>query len=178
MDIPALSDLAAIPVSVITAMTLLIGLLLNVRSSNRARRVEMANVYFKVAERWTATLSLLYQVRNMPPPSLEELEKKYPNAKDFMATDEWRSNYRLICNFFEDMGLFVHNKNIPLGTRRVLVTISEDDYLLMKPVLDYLRNNYRQDIYIFWNYLLREAHRHDALRPFAGRKPYEPSRAG
>lgn len=177
MDIPALSNLAAIPVSVITAFTLLIGLLLNVRSSNRARRVEMANVYFKIAERWTSTLTLLYQVRNTPPPTLEALEAKYPNAKDFMATTEWRTNYRLICNFFEDMGLFVYNKNIPLGTLRVLVTISEDDYMLMKPVLDYLRAHYREDIYIFWNYLLREANRRQALRPFENRKLYEPRRA-
>lgn len=177
MDLPSLSNIAAIPLSVITAVTLLIGLLLNVSSSNRARRVEMGNVYFKIAERWTTTLNLLYQVRNAPPPSLETLEAMYPNAKDFMATDEWRTNYRLICNFFEDMGLFVYNKNIPLGTLRVLVTISEDDYLLMKPVLDYLRANYREDIYIFWNYLLREANRHHALRPFEGRKLYEPGRA-
>ena len=163
-------------ISIVTAITLFVGLILNWQSNRRSTKTEQAQLYFYIAENWTAILQTLYSVRENPPPTLEQLEQKYPTYQSFMATDVWKNEYRVICNFFEDIGLIVYNKNLPLETIQVLVTVSEDDYFLMKPVLDFVRKNYRQDIYHFWNYLLKESTRATPLKPFKGGKAYEPKR--
>ena len=175
-DLPFLLtfDGSAFALTVFTAFMLLVGLYQSTVSLIRSQKTEQAELYFEIATRWTATLKVLYQVRNNPPPTTAQLEAQYGSCADFMSTAEWRETYRPICNFFEDLGLLVYNKNIPIEIIRVLVTVSPNDYLLMKPVLDYVRGNYRHDIYSFWNYLLEQAEKTKPLRPYKG-KLYEPS---
>ncbi|NHK29606.1 hypothetical protein FF098_016990 [Parvularcula flava] len=158
---------------IITAVGLGIGIWQTSQNMLRTQKTEQAQLYFEIATRWSAVLQKLYVVRAAPPPSLQELEQYYDNCADFMTTSQWKDEYRMICNFFEDLGLLVYNKNIPIDIIRVLVTVSNDDYILMKPVLDYLRKCYRHDIYSFWNYLLKEAEKTKPIRPFKG-ELYEP----
>ncbi len=160
--------------SSITAIALLVGLYLNMKSNQRTAKTEQTRLYFAIAEKWTEVLAILYEVRRTPPPSVEELEQAYGDVSAFMATADWKTKYRVICNFFEDIGLIAYNENLPLATIRVLVTISADDYKMMKPVLDFVRANYRSDIYHFWNYLLQQSARAKPIRPFKGGKLYEP----
>lgn len=139
-------------------------------------RADQARFYLEVAQRWTVILKLLYHVRNNPPPSLEELERTYPDPRQFTSTEDWQETYRPICNFFEDIGLMVKTGTMTIKELRVLVTVLDSDYVLLKPVITYLRRKYRPDIYIFWNYLLQQAARKTAVYdPFNGRRPYEPA---
>jgi len=158
---------------IITAIGLCIGIWQTSQNMLRTQKTEQAQLYFEIATRWSAVLQKLYVVRAAPPPSLQELEKYYDSCAEFMTTSQWKDDYRMICNFFEDLGLLVYNGNIPIEIIRVLVTVSNDDYMLMKPVLDYLRKCYRHDIYSFWNYLLKEAEKTKPIRPFKG-ELYEP----
>ena len=170
---PIASDLA-VAIAVLTCVAVVGTLWIDIISNRRAMRTERAQLYFTISERWAVVLKALYRTRGTPPPSLEELEDTYPNVRDFMQTGAWKDDYRLICNFFEDMGLIVHQKSLPVTTIQVLVTVSENDYRLMRPVLQYLRKHYRPDIYVLWNYLLARSSRARAIQPFRGRV-YEPS---
>lgn len=173
----SLFDISSFIIAVVTSLALLAGLYLSRQSQIQGRKAQEAQVYFTVGEKWSKTLNLLYAVRAAPPSSLAEIEAQFGTAySQFMATPEWRETYRPICNFFEDIGLLVYKRNISLETVRVLVTISEEDYVTLRPVLDYLRKHYRADIYSFWNYLLQESSKTDALHPFsAPHKIYQPS---
>lgn len=155
-----------------------IGLCINIyyaqRSHSRAIKTEQARIYFTISERWTAVLQLLYTVRRAPPPDIEDLKAQHGSIKSFMESDAWRSVYRPVCNFFEDIGFIVYNDNLPISAVRVIVTISQDDYLLLKPVLDWIRSDYRADIYEFWNYLLWKAQVTQPVRPFKNKARYEP----
>lgn len=168
-------DGSAFALTIFTAIMLLVGVYQNTVSQKRAERADQARLYFDIASRWTAILQILYRVRNDPPESLEALEARYPHCRDFMQQAVWKDEYRMICNFFEDLGLLVYNKNMSVKIIRVLVTVSPNDYMLMKPVLDYLRQHYRDDIYCFWNYLLEEAEKTKPLRPYKNKRLYEPS---
>ena len=166
-------DGASFVLLIITTAGLGIGIWQTSQNMLRTQKTEQAQLYFEIATRWSAVLQKLYLVRAAPPPSLAELEANHGTCADFMKSSQWKDEYRMICNFFEDLGLLVYNKNIPIEIIRVLVTVSNDDYMLMKPVLDYLRKCYRHDIYSFWNYLLKEAEKTKPLRPFKG-ELYEP----
>ncbi|GGD08949.1 hypothetical protein [Aquisalinus flavus] len=166
-------DGASFVLLIITTGGLAIGIWQTSQNMLRTQKTEQAQLYFEIASRWSAVLQKLYLVRATPPPSLEDLEKNHASCADFMKSSQWKDEYRMICNFFEDLGLLVYNRNIPIEIIRVLVTVSNADYMLMKPVLDYLRKCYRHDIYSFWNYLLKEAEKTKPLRPFRG-ELYEP----
>jgi len=167
------SDLGMV-IAVLSCVAVIGTLWIDIVSNRRAMRTERAQLYFTISERWAVVLQSLYRTRGAPPPSLEELEQTYPDVRDFMQTPAWKDDYRLICNFFEDMGLIVYQKSLPVTTIQVLVTVSENDYRLMRPVLLYLRKHYRPDIYVLWNYLLKRSCRARAIQPFSGRI-YEPS---
>lgn len=151
-------------------------LIFQMRGLVQTARADQSRFYLEIAQRWTDILKLLYHVRNNPPPDLATLQAQYPDPKLFMQTPEWQQTYRPICNFYEDVGLMVKTGNLSIKELTVLVTIIDSDYLLLKPVISYLREKYRPDIYIFWNYILERAAKRNAVYdPFRGRKPYEPA---
>lgn len=159
--------------SAVTAASLMGGLVLNWRAGKRASRTEQAALYFDLSERWSVVLSLLYQIRLTPPPTVEELRRTHPDVRTFLMTENWRELYRPICNFFENVGLIVHNRNLDIETVRVLITVNEEDYVALSPILEYLRRHYRNDIYVFWDYLISASRSADALSP-KWRKPFVP----
>ena len=162
------------PALILAVAGLCLNLYLAQRTHARALKTEQARLYFAISERWSAILRLLYTVRRTPPSALAELESEYGTVGAFMESEAWREVYRPICNFFEDIGFIVYNDNLPLETVGVLVTVSESDYLLLKPVLDWVRRDYREDVYEFWNYLLWKAQNTPPAKPFSGRARYEP----
>lgn len=153
----------------------IITLIFQLQNLIRSSRADEARLYFEIAQRWSDVLGLIYEMRQDPPPPLEQLEAEYDNVQAFMATELWQKKYRPICNFFEDIGLMVHKGTIPIGELKVLVTVLGDDYLKLSPVIKYIRIYYRKDIYLFWNYLLQQSARNESgLDPFKGRSPFVP----
>ncbi|MEQ1695238.1 MAG: hypothetical protein ABL901_05285 [Hyphomicrobiaceae bacterium] len=170
------------------------------RQANTAR----AESFSRIAHEWTA----MYKARNdvisgqvvitdsrgerhvHKLKTLDELEELYPTYDLFFKNCvEW-PEIRQLCNFFEKLGVAVHQRFLEPQFLFILVTVdtkSADPLnpdgpgaieLHLAPYIQYLRGGkpgkksrriaYRKDIYVFYDYLLNEwrHQRHHPMRPY------------
>ena len=144
-------------------------------SSDRAR------IFMKIADRW----SDIYDARNhvLAEPVLTKdaiFERHGRDYKKFLASDEWKA-IRPVCNFFEFLGVILHQKFIRGEELFVLVTVDvfkeivdREDVLVpdgvmfskLRGPIEYLREVYRPDIYVLYDkFLLKQYRSRGALTP-------------
>jgi hypothetical protein len=144
------------------------------------QKSERARIFKEIADRW----SDIYQKRNdvlaAPILTQADLMNTYRNNyKQFLKTKEW-TNLRDVCNFFEYLGVMLHEGYIEPGPLFVLVTVdvyvdvengqeTKNDigvmYSRLKGPIDYLRHVYRRDIYVFYDYLRERYKAHKPMTP-------------
>ncbi|MEM6932521.1 MAG: hypothetical protein AAF526_02945 [Pseudomonadota bacterium] len=126
----------------------------------RAQLSESAKLYMDVSARWGTVLPKIYQLRNGPP-DVDELKTAHKNIFDFMAGSRWTDELRPICNFYSDLGFLVDNGNVDLEKIVTLVTISEEDFNRLKPLIswinaEYEARGYRNNLYQNWVKLIEQ----------------------
>jgi hypothetical protein len=133
-------------------------------------RNSRAQILLEIADRWTEVLKVRYEIRK-DLDRYKKLRETYAalSVREFTATDEWR-NLRVLCNFYEFIGLITYHKLISLETMLVLVTVDRADYDLARPVVEWLRKEYRPDIYLFWDWVVEGAAKTSATNPFKGKR--------
>ena len=121
-------------------------------------------VLLEVADRWTDILQVRYRVRaNIE--NYRNPQERYRDIREFMASEDWQ-HLRVLCNFYEFLGMLVYYKIMSISTVLVLVTVDESDFDAAKPSIDWLRSEYRDDIYLFWDWLILAARKRQATNPF------------
>lgn len=119
-----------------------------VQLQDQAGRV---SVLLDVMNRWSNTLPALYEVREKAG-EFQNAQAGFEKVTDFMRSDYW-AKLRVVCNFYEFVGLLAYNGVLRLETLLVIITVRASDYELAKPSIDRLRQDYRKDIYLFWDWL-------------------------
>jgi len=178
----------------ITAVITAVAVILAWRQLRRQVNTARAQIFSDIAREWTE----LYPTRNsaiggeitlsdkntgarevVNLKTLEELEAAHPTYKDFFCNNREWPEVRKLCNFYEKLGIAVHRGFLEPKLLFVLVTIEDADGRMsnhLKPYIMYLRGGkpkktrtpYREDIYVFYDYILDqwEKHRHSPLLPY------------
>ena len=110
-----------------------------------------------IAKKWGS----LYATRNAVMNSTidgEALHNHHGNDYvKFLNSPEWK-DIREVCHFFEMVGLYLHEGYIKPDVLFVLVTVDDPEGKMsgkLIPIINYLREVYRPDIYVFYDqYLL------------------------
>jgi len=153
-----------------------------------AQQVHRSEMFLHLVDKWSETLTSRYKVLNEEEVDYETLRKKYKTSSDLFNSKEW-ADLRKVLNFFEIVGLMVHQDYVTAKEAFVLVSVDhyeQDDareirtfeegkfYRRAQPYLQYLRKHYRSDIYVFYDrYLLPLYHAH-SVQPFLPDNPLRP----
>jgi hypothetical protein len=180
----AVTDLASVISTLFAAIATLFSFLQiqkNTIQMKHQQQAERARVFMEITDRW----SKIYPIRNhalaAPVVSKEDLLKNYGrDYKAYLDSQEWK-DLRGVCNFFEFLGVVLHQKFITPGELFVLVTVDVFKqeaaghveqvpdgvmYSRLKGPISYLREVYRPDIYVFYDqYLLVRYKNHRPLVP-------------
>jgi hypothetical protein len=147
--------LAAAVVSSLGAAVASVAALYQIKSMRKGVEIQdqdgRVSVLLDVRSLWTNTLSSLYEVRD-PTSGCANAEASFASVTDFMRSTQWQK-LRVVCNFYEFVGPLAFNGVLRLETLLVIVTVRASDYQLAKASIDRLRRDYRQDIYLFWDWL-------------------------
>ena len=160
----------------------------NERYTESHDRSVRANMFMAIAKEW----SRVYKARNTLLSSTtvltaNDLYQKYGTKyRQFLQTDEWRQTLRPMCNFYEILGVMLEQKAIAPGPLFVLVTVDTFEavdssgartpcpegvmYQRLKGPIEYLRQQYRADIYEFYDKYLLVAYREYADRPQSNKR--------
>jgi hypothetical protein len=133
-----------------------------IKGAQRGDKSFRADIFMKIADKWSAIYETRNTVLNAEPTTLEQLEAKYTNYRPFLASAEWKG-IREVCNFFEFLGVVLHEGFIDKGPLFVLVTVQDKEGKMsrnLKPYIQYLRKHYRPDIYIFYDHLFEQYQKH------------------
>ncbi|HWT13240.1 MAG TPA: hypothetical protein VN231_10845 [Allosphingosinicella sp.] len=126
-----------------------------------------SQIFLDLADRWTAIYPARIQVLGMKATSVEALIAKYPDYRQLFAEEFW-PKMRELLNFFEVVGLMIHQKFITAPEVFVLVSVDREGDMnaVLQPYINFLRLTYRDDIYKFYDeYLLPEYHKRVPLVP-------------
>jgi hypothetical protein len=118
------------------------------------------------------------------------------DCSKLMDSDFWKDELRKVLNFYEFLGLMIHQGNIDANEAFVLVSVDHfnwdslreehgkgredttfkdgDFYQKVAPYLDLVRE-YRTDIYVFYDYFLTELYHANRLEPFLPKHPINSS---
>jgi hypothetical protein len=130
------------------------------------------SVLTQLSDRWTEVLKeALYDIRK-DSVSFANAHTSFNSARDFMGSHHWQK-MRKMCNFYEFVGLLVFNKILHLETVLVIITVQGGDYAIAKSTIDRLRNEYRPDIYLFWDWLDIQCNSGDSLETRMAQKRKE-----
>ena len=136
-----------------------------------------AQMLLSLSEKWTAILPARYAMMTFLADGKNRdayigTAANPRTTSAFFGQEEWHSptkGLRCVLNFFETLGLLIEQGYIDAADAFVLVSVdnfpdeatngklAEDGsfFKLVKPVLDYLRANYRSDMYVWYDqYLL------------------------
>jgi hypothetical protein len=136
------------------------------RSTELTDHYGRTQLLLNVTDRWTAVLPVRYRVRQKTYDNVQS----YGSVDKFLASEDWQLA-RQVCNFYEFVGLLVYHRMLRVSTLLVFVTVDPADFERLRPAITYLRENYRSDIYLFWDYLLSETKGHKAHNPFRDSRP-------
>lgn len=109
------------------------------------------NVLLSVDQRWSETLKSLYKMRHQAE-EFRNAPAKYAAVTEFMASEYWQT-LRIVCNFYEFVGMLAFHKILRIETLLVIITVRRDDYEIARASIERLRQDYRPDIYLFWDWL-------------------------
>jgi hypothetical protein len=147
--------LGAVAVSSIGAAVASVAAVLQIQAMTKGIQLQdqdgRVSVLLDVMNRWSNTLPSLYAIRERSS-ECATAEASYEHVTDFMLSDHW-AKLRVVCNFYEFVGLLAFNKVLRLETLLVIITVRPSDYQLAKASIDRLRRDYRKDIYLFWDWL-------------------------
>jgi len=118
-----------------------------------------------VRDSWTECLSHIYKFRQNRV-DYTGLRDKFDNLQDFMADELWQGRLRQICNFYEYVGLLVHHEILEANTILVFVTVEPGDRKIADEAITWLREDYKEDIYLYWDWLIEKTSGIEALDPF------------
>jgi hypothetical protein len=146
-----------------------------------------AQIFMQITDKWSAIYKQRNAVLESEPTTVKQLEenKNYqendrPSYRKFLASEEWKG-IREVCNFFEFLGLTLHQGFIEAGPLFVLVTVEDKEGKMsrnLRPYIAYLRKHYRPDIYVFYDYLFEQYKNHKPLLPDKLAKPvFDPAQA-
>lgn len=136
---------------------------------------EGIQMFMDIARRWGE----LYHIRNEIMASSVDaagLRKEYgADYARFLNSDEWKK-MRELCHFFEMVGLCIHERQLNPEMLFVIITVDDKNELLSKrliPVIEYLREVYRPDLYMFYDKFLLPLYKRYRSRKsgFAGKTP-------
>lgn len=163
------------------------------KQSESEKKTNQAGMMLDLADRWSDVLSHRYEVMRMlenPAAHNVDIEADFHNDyRRLMASDFWRKDLRPVFNFYEFLGLMIHQGNISAKEAFVLVSVDHYDWDQLaedgrdpletsfrdgdffKKVEDYLKllRTYRRDIYVFYDYFLAELYHLNRLEPFLPR---------
>jgi len=118
-----------------------------------------------VRDRWTDCLPHLYQFRHNAD-NFRNIRQKYSTVQEFMASPEWGQMLRPICNFYEFIGVLAHHKILQKDTILVFVTVNPADRQVADEAIKWLREDYRDDIYLYWDWLVENCEKCKACNPY------------
>jgi hypothetical protein len=136
---------------------------------------EGVKLFMDIANRWGELYSLRNEIMALSIDA-NELRKEYgSDYVRFLNSDEWKK-MRELCHFFEVVGLCVHERQLNPEMLFVIITVDDKDHLLSKrliPVIEYLREIYRPDLYMFYDKFLLPLYNKNRSRKsgFAGKTP-------
>ncbi len=154
-----------------------------------------AGMMLDLAQRWSEVLKSRYDVMKKlrdPKAHKVDIEQDFNNdCSKLMDSDFWTGELRKVLNFYEFLGLMIHQGNIDPDEAFVLVSVDHfnwdslrkdgkeredttfedgDFYQKVAPYLDLVRE-YRTDIYVFYDQYLAEIYHANRLKPFLPKPP-------
>lgn len=159
-----------------------------------------AALMLDLAKRWSEVLEARYKVMQKlrsPDAFNVDIAKDFHNdCSRLMDSDFWKDELRKVLNFYEFLGLMIHQGNIDANEAFVLVSVDHfnwdslreehgkeredttfkdgDFYQKVAPYLDLVRE-YRTDIYVYYDYYLTELYHANRLQPFLPEHPVNSS---
>jgi hypothetical protein len=164
---------------IISTLGLLATVSIAVSQLRRVDRTFRAQIFMQISDKWSVIYPQRNRVLNSEPTTLKQLQEKYAgNYRPFLASEEWNS-IREVCNFFEFLGVILHEGFIEAGPLFALVTVEDAEGKTsgnLGPYIAFLRKHYRPDVYEFYDYLLGQYEKHKGMRfsPNAQRRVFDP----
>ncbi len=151
------------------------------RQTRYQQQVNRAEMFMHLSEKWTSVLDFRYKLLNSPTKAtVEDIAAHHGSPQKLFQDDIWK-NMRPVLNFYESLGLMIHQRYVSPEEAFVLITVDgpceegkSNFYTKARPYLDYLRAHYRPDIYIFYDKALIPVYQAYMAKPFQPRPPAWP----
>ncbi|HEX4032732.1 MAG TPA: hypothetical protein VHX20_20400 [Terracidiphilus sp.] len=151
----------------------------NSKHAGSQDRAVRADIFLKIADRWSRVLLIRRNLIDKGKvTTYQELDAQYgPRARDYLISDEWQKTMRPICNFYEILGVMLEQRSIEPEALFVLVTVDTVNkfeghdaagnplqqvglaiHRQLQGPIEYLRRNYRSDIYVYYDKYLLQAY--------------------
>jgi hypothetical protein len=159
-------------IQVVLSFLAVIGLAMTFLSLQRGAQQRQLSALSSVQDRWNA----IYEARN----ALIGLDLKAPEVwgllnsdlsddarrDKIMRSEVWLKTVRPVANFYEFIGMMVHEGYISARVLLVLVTVDDSSWEKAQPFIAALtKTGYRPDLYVFWRYLIERRRGTPALLP-------------
>ena len=166
-------------VAIISMSSLIVTISIAVFQLRRVDRTFRSQIFMQISDKWSVIYPQRNRVLNSEPTTLKQLQEKYAgNYRSFLASEEW-NGIREVCNFFEFLGVILHQGFIEAGPLFALVTVEDAEGNTssnLRPYIAFLRKHYRPDVYVFYDYLLEqyESHKATPFSPNAKKRVFDP----
>ena len=138
------------------------GLILTFISLRGTRRQHQVSVLSSIQDTWIA----IYPTRNtLLARHYSPAEWEVREPKDILSCSEWLDIVGPVANFYEFLGVLVYRGYVRPETLFVLVTVDKITRQNADPLISRLRQTYRADLYVFWDYLIDMWDKHPATVP-------------
>lgn len=141
-----------------------------VQQLDHQRRSFQVRMLLRLSEEWNRILPLRYELfDDLKTANLQtkaDVENEYSDWKVFLSSDEWKK-IREVINFYEFLGILLKKEYVEEDEAFVLVSVDHfprklgtglrasaqegEFYKLVKPYIEFLRDNYRDDIYLYYD---------------------------
>jgi hypothetical protein len=147
------------------------------------RRTFQVRMLLRLSEEWNRVLSLRYELfdelKSANLTTQSDVESKYTDWKLFLNSNEWKK-IREVINFYEFLGILLEKQYVEEDEAFVLVSVDHfprklgtgqrvsahegEFYRLVKPYIAFLRDNYREDIYLYYDHVALTRYHAKVLR--------------
>jgi hypothetical protein len=162
-----------------------------VKQLDHQRRTLQGRMLLRISEEWNRVLPLRYElfdelkIANLK--SRADVERKFSDWKAFLNSDEWKK-IREVINFYEFLGILLKKEYVEEDEAFVLVSVDHfprklgsgqrvsahegEFYELVRPYIEFLRDNYREDIYLYYDHIALTKY-HARVLEFDRKEPAE-----